>query len=425
MSFGAFAGFQYDVFALDLLGRNNPNAVRLFYRAAGAANALQLEFTDNDSTDPAHCDKLIYKQNVTPDDSWHELIVPFDSFQTFTDGSGFFNMDAATYLNYGLTRDNGANTAGSVLMVDNIQTYNTASYTSIVDDFERSTTINTRFAGVFAGPDQVSGSLTYTNTPSQVHGGTYAAQLTYAGGGSGFYFMAEDLHGAPMKGNENIEFWARSLSGSPSLQVRVQDWKGQQETTPVFVSPALTTSYQHYSLPLSGFTGIDTSRLNQIVFVLGGASTVFIDDVVITGASSSPVGQAGILEDFSISPLSLTNYNAFAHPAATINFDLAADASVPGAVDGNLVGRINYTFHASTDVPYAVVQKPFALNLFAEPVLHIPYIGTGGNNTLEIQLVDLDGTVYTRKLPGISNTGGQWPHDFHSRFGFRILLSGI
>ena len=45
---GAYAGFEYNLFSSDFLGRSDPNAIRLSYRAAGAANALQLQFADFD-----------------------------------------------------------------------------------------------------------------------------------------------------------------------------------------------------------------------------------------------------------------------------------------------------------------------------------------------------------------------------------------
>jgi hypothetical protein len=403
---GNFAGIVKTVADTNIVAES-ANSLRFLYRATGVTNTFEIKFTDFDSTDTAKSDKMVHKFLFTPDNAWHEKIVPFTDFLTFADGNDAFNSTAAARLTFGPTRENG-NVGSGVLFLDGIQLYQKSSFSSSIDSFESTTNargLNTTF---FSGGASGSGSAVYVT--SQAVTGSQALELNFSVTTTGFAGFEENLGGlVAALGTERLSFTAKGAAGGEPLRIEIVDAANVTVQRSLTSYGTLTTSYQTFSIPLSDFSGVDLKALSKVklLFIDGaGTGRIYVDDLAVTGAASSDKA-VRTLEEFSL-PENQTTYAEFVHPDARLEMTFVKDTSAPGAAEDNRVARMEYAFSTSAGIPYAVADRLLGPNFQAEPLLRFRFNGTGGDNHLEIKLEDGDGTVYLRKFAEATDTGGEW-----------------
>ncbi len=407
---GAFAGVDRT-----LTGRSftvdGANALRFLYRATGVTNTLEIKFTDTDSTNTATCDKLYHKFLFTPDDTWREVIVPFTDFKIFTDGNGAFDLASVARAGFAVTRDNGTTGSGA-LYLDDFRLYKDSAFTSLVDGFESADLKNSRAQTISVFTDGTS-TASGVYVTSQTVSGSRGYELNYAvAGGSGRYAgLAQPLGGlAAPQGGERLEFWVKGGFGGEPLKIELwynKDASIQQRSLASYGT--ITTAFQKFSIPLSDFSGADLKSLTQVKFLFtdgAGTGRIYLDDIAITGTASEDKSVL-VLEDFSLDKPQIA-YSTNLDSAASGTFDLVKDVSAPGAAEDNRAARLDYVFSPSAGTPYILIERELRPNLLAEPVVRFRFKGDGGNNTLEVKVMDDDGTEYIRKLPSASDTGGEW-----------------
>ncbi len=168
-----------------------------------------------------------------------------------------------------------------------------------------------------------------------------------------------------------------------------------------------TISYSTWSLPGNG--SFNNREISQFIFVVArgvgsdGTGSVFLDNFEFVNGGGSVVRS---FETFSLPKNEVVYLEWSQNPGVPFPLSLEADETVPGASSGNQVGRVDYTLAAGSD--YGGFVRVLNANFLAEPMVRFAFNGTGGNNTVEVKLVDIDGTVYVKKVTDVTDTGGAW-----------------
>ena len=97
---------------------------------------------------------------------------------------------------------------------------------------------------------------------------------------------------------DTLEFWTRTASGVMNYMfVELTDSTGtasplQVPAVDTYLPGGITTTWQKVSIPLSVFTGIDMTKINEITFYISGLNDVtqdiYIDDVQFTRRCAAP-----------------------------------------------------------------------------------------------------------------------------------------
>jgi hypothetical protein len=172
-----------------------------------------------------------------------------------------------------------------------------------------------------------------------------------------------------------------------------------------FVS--FSISFSTWGLPGNG--SFDDREISQLIFVVArgvgsdGPGSVFLDNFEFVNGGGNVVRS---FETFSFPKNDMGYLEWSQDPGVPFPLSLETDSTVPGSSAGNQVGRVDYTLAAGSD--YGGFVRVLNANFLAEPMVRFGFNGTGGNNTVEVKLVDVDGTVYVKKVTDVTDTGGAW-----------------
>jgi hypothetical protein len=416
------------------------NALRFFYKASSLSNTVEVKFSDSDYVDPGKNTKAVLKFPAIADNQWHEVIAHFNSFAIWTDtgrdgetDSATFDWDKVSHLSYGVSGSSGV--AGSdTIRFDDFGFFDLDAPVPLVNSYENfvpncwvaNTCLNERarpFSSIaFDVLHPEWGSSMIVSTQAAPGSGTHSREIRYTLNANGSFFgIAEVLEVVSVLPSDQIEFYAKGAAGGEPLHVQVKSYN--QTTAPYAtvetLSPALSTSWQKYSVPFSSLTAdltggadLDLNLLSELVFLFehsGVAKTgrVYIDDVRIVRPGASSLGSVvKVLEDYSKPKLNLGYGEYPRDEVASLDLTFEQDESI-GSV-GNRVGRLDYTFENSPGVPWAVVEKPLAVNLLDEPQIRFRYKGDGSAQNIEVIVSDTDDTRFKKTLFNASDTDNQW-----------------
>lgn len=406
----------------------NANGVRFLYRATGNANTVEVKLTDADNSDPAKSDKLDLKFLAQANSQWITEVRAFPEFALVADGNGSFDFTKLARLTLGVTRDVPATGGSGSLAFETIELV--TANTAVMADFD---TLGdpVRFRGNTGAFTGTTGTATRTYVSNITnHGSAGAMQLTYAVNSdfAGLFILTGSTTNANVSWASHLSFAIRGAAGGEKLNVKLADaTTGKELAINTYLSGGITTTFQTVLVPLADFTSVDMAHLKEFDLVASntigsGSGTIYLDDVqfIKQGGTTSSVR---VLDDFN-TDLPLTNWAGAFHPKATLDLTMPVDASPPGATASNRVLRLDYSFVSSADVPYAVAERDLRPNLAAEDAMQFQFRGSGANNTLEVKIVDENGTVYRRNLANITNTNGDWKTAILPMRDFLLFTAG-
>lgn len=416
------------------------NALRFFYKASSISNTVEVKFSDSDYVDPGQNTKAVLKFPSIADNQWHEVIAPFNSFAVWTDtgrdgdsDSATFDWDKISHLSYGVSGNSGVAVVDTIRF-DDFSFYDLDAPVPLVNSYENfvpgcwvaNTCLNERASPLSSIAFDVLhpewGSSMIVSTQAAPGSGTHSREIRYTLNAIGSFFgIAEVLEVVSVLPTDRIEFYAMGAVGGEPLHVQV---KSSNQTTAPFatvesLSTALTTSWQKYSVPFSslvadptGGADLDLDQLSEVVFLFEHSGVakngrVYIDDVRLVRPGAGSLGSVmKVLEDFSRPKLNLGYGEYPRDDVATLDLAFEEDESIGST--GNRVGRMDYSFESSAEVPWAVVEKPLAVNLLDEPQIRFLYKGDGSSQNIEVFVSDTDGTTFKKTLFDATNTGGKW-----------------
>lgn len=416
------------------------NALRFFYRASSLPNTVEVKFSDSDYVDPGENTKAVLKFPAIADNQWHEVIAHFNSFAIWTDtgrngetNSATFDWGQVSHLSYGVSGSSGV--AGSdTIRFSDFSFFDLDAPVPLVNSYENfvsncwvtNTCLNERASPLSSIAFDVLhpewGSSMIVSTQAAPGSGTHSREIRYTLNANGSFFgIAEVLEVVSVLPTDRIEFYAMGAVGGEPLHVQV---KSSNQTTAPFatvesLSPALSTSWQKYSVPFSSLTAdptggadLDLNLLSEIVFLFEHSGVVkngrvYIDDVRLVRPGASSLGSVvKVLEDYSRPKLNLGYGEYPRDDVASLDLSFEEDPSIGSA--GDRVGRMDYSFENSPGVPWAVVEKPLAVNLLDEPQIRFRYKGDGSSQNIELFVSDTDGTIFKKTFFNASNTGDRW-----------------
>lgn len=403
------------------------NALRFFYKAGSLPSTIEIKLSDSDYVDPGLSTKSVLKFTAKGDNQWHEVIAQFNNFDIWTDtgldgetDTATFDWSKVSHLSYGVSGSSG--TAGSdTIRFEDFSFYSLNAPVPLVNSYENfvpSCWVTNACLNERAGPRASLafpvehpewGSSTIVSTQAAPGSGTHSREIRYTlpALGGGYFGLSEVLEGISVVGTDRIEFYAKGVAGGEPLKLEVKSPGLSQK---IVVPTAITTDWQNIAVPFSLFPTLDLSNITEIVFLFEtrpSAGRIYIDDVRVVSPGSATLGSVvKVLEDYSGSKLNL-GYGEYPRDnVASLSLTFEADNSI-GSV-GNKVGRLDYTFKNSSDVPWAVVERPLGINLLVEPQVRFKFKGDGSDQSIEVLLMDTDATLFKKTLFNASNTAGQW-----------------
>jgi hypothetical protein len=432
LAVGNYAGVSKTGFGSVNMTALGANALRFSYRATSRFDTVEIKLVDSDFPDSGDSTAKVFKFDAVADDHWHTRTVPLSEFDTWTDkgfggetDSAVFDATALSRLSYGVTLPLGAPLGSGTIRFDNFELYRLGETNLLVNGYETfvancwvgNTCLNDlgKAAQQFPIEHPEWGSSVIVSTESAPGSETHSRELRFTiPGGGGFYGFAEVLRGEIVLPTDRIDFYVKGAAGGEPLRIQVKSSDSVYPFATINVPTPITASWQKIQIPFSAFLGVpgvtvqpNLNDIREIVFLVESpfaAGRVYIDDVNI--AYTSVEGVVQVLEDFSGVKKSLA-YGEYAHDDAEMALNFEEDGSI--GVSTNVVGRIDYTFYASTETPYAVAERSVGItNLLAEPTIRFRFKGTGANSDLEVKLQDTDGTVYRKVFADVSDTGDVW-----------------
>jgi hypothetical protein len=419
---------------VDVLGAN---ALRFFYKAASLPNTIEVKLSDSDFVDPGLNTKAVLKFTAKADNQWHEVIASFNSFAIWKDtgldgdtNNATFDWSKVSHLSYGVSGSSGVSQSDTIRFED-FSFYHLDAPVPLVNSYEyfeancwvTNSCKNERPSPLSSTAFDVThpewGSSMIVST--QAVSGTHSREIRYSFTTGGFFGVAEQLEVVSVLATDEVEFYAKGAVGGEPLHVQVKSsTQAFPFATVETLSPVLSsTTWQKYSIPFSSFkadptggAGLDLNSLSEVVLLfehLGVAKSgrVYIDDIKIVRPGVGDLGSvAKTLEDYSGAKLNLGYGEYPRDTVASLSFTFDLDSSIGSS--GNKVGRLDYSFKNSSDVPWAVVERPVGINLLAEPNIRFRFKGDGSAQNIEVWLTDTDSTIFKKTLFNASNTNDQW-----------------
>ena len=387
------------------------DAINFHYKGAGDSNHLKFQITDADGD--VFERKLANLSNVS---SWQRAILTFDSLSPW-EGTGDGTLDTGNISKIGFAVNVSEGGSGKIA-IDGLESYqlNTSSVSLLFDNFNCGTTPNDLGgdAGAMSPHGNYDPSITYDSANAQE--GVYALSITYdfpSGEWSGYYsFMRSDESGYDLSGYQNLKFWVKGATGGekfkvelstggPPIQVDITSYNGFKS--------GVTKSFQDAVIPLADFTGIPLSRVKQVNIVFNqipNTGTIYIDEIKFTGTDGSSEGPISIrvLDDMDEpAPISgWENYGLDEHKGVTTT---SLD-SISGQ-DGKAL-QLTYKFNRGGTDDWVVMERDWGRNIAGNDSFRFKYKGTGDANNLELRVMDKNGTIFSKKIFHIADTGGEW-----------------
>lgn len=394
-------GGNYVILRKDLAARDfsGANALRFYYKATGAPNTIEIKFTDENG-------HLAFGK-VSPflaDGAWHQVELHFGEFSL---SNAAWNWGAVTRFSAGVTRENGTDGSGVVILDD----FQFVAQPFLIDDFETFNSLNTLglAASYFDSGGATSGSFVYVTTQTVASARGY--QLNYSIVGAGQYAGVQENLGslAVDETTQSLSFWAKGEVGGEPLKIELW-WSANTgvQQLPLTTYGTLTTSFQRFTIPLADFNTANFAALSRVNFLVtdgAGAGTFYLEDVTI-----SPESQGSILalEDFSRDKPE-SGFSQAQDVDARLQFDVVRQ-NTPGSAPGNTAARLSFDFRPSAGTPWAVIDRPL-LGSLSDPFVRFQLAGNAPDNrvnSLEVKVKDSDGTEFIKRYPNGADTNGAW-----------------
>jgi hypothetical protein len=390
------------------------DAIRFYYKGSGDSNHLKFQISDADGD--VFDRKLANLSNIS---NWTRAILTFDSLSHW-EGTGDGTLDTANISKIAFAINVSEGGAGR-MAIDALESYqlNTPSVSLLVDNFNCG-----------SPPNDLGGNAgiydPYPNDPTETcaesydrdaEEAPYALKLTYDRGASSYcgYWskMKSDGTGRDLSGfaGGDLKFWLKGEDGGEKFKIELHDQGGsapsvQLKDYPGFDSGA-TTSYKEVTIPLADFTGLDLTKVTELVITFDKApnsGTVYIDDIRFVKSGTSLEGAIASLDDMDEpAPISgWENYGADEDKGITTT---SLD-SISGQ-DGRAL-ELTYKFNRGDIDDWVVIERDWGRNIAGSDSIRFKYKGTGDANNLELRVRDKNGTIFSKKIFHITDTGGEW-----------------
>ena len=386
------------------------DAIRFYHKGAGDSNHIKFQISDIDGD--VFERKLANLSNIS---TWTEAILTFDSLSHW-EGTGNGTLDRGNISKIGFAVNVSDGGSGKVA-IDRFESYqlNTPSVSLLLDNFNCGTPPNDLGgnAGAMSPGGNYDPSITYDSGNAKE--GVYALSITYdfpSGQWSGYWsFIRSDESGYDLSGYQNLKFWVKGAAGGEKFKVEIADTGDTPGTEPeVQVTSyigSVTTAYQEVTIPIADFAGLDTSAVRQVNVVFDQtprAGEVYIDNIRFTGPGSSSEALISVLDKMDEpAPISgWQNYGCDEDKGVT-----TTSLDTVSGQDGKAL-QLTYKFTRGDIDDWTVMERDWGRNIAGSDSLRFKYKGTGSDNNLELRVMDKNGTIFSKKIYKVTNTGGEW-----------------
>ena len=384
------------------------DAIRFYYKGTGDSNHIKFQISDADGD--VFERKLANLSNIS---TWNKAILTFDSL-THWEGTGDGTLDRGNISKIGFAVNVSEGGSGKVA-IDGLESYqlNTPLVSLLFDNFNCGTTPNDLGgdAGRMSAGGNYDPSITYDSANAQE--GVYALSITYdfpPGEWSGYWsFMRSDESGYDLRGYQYLRFLVKGAMGGERFKVAIADTAGTEPWVQVtdYVG-SVTTAYQEVTISLADFSKLDTSAVRQVNIVFDDktqtAGQVYIDNIRFTGPGSSSEHPITVLDKMD-EPAPISGWENYGcdedKGVTTTSLD-----SISGQ-DGKAL-QLTYRFNQGDIDDWVVMERDWGRNIAGSDSFRFKYKGTGDANNLELRVMDKNGTVFSKKIYDVTNTGGEW-----------------
>jgi hypothetical protein len=379
------------------------DAISFYYKGTGDSNHIKFQITDADGD--VFDRKLANLSNTS---SWTQAILTFESLSCW-EGTGDGTLDRGNISKIGFAVNVSEGGSGKVA-IDGLESYqlNTPLVSLLFDNFNCGTTPND--LGGNAGRMSAGGNYdpTITYDSANAKEGVYGLSIAYdfpSGEWCGYWsFMRSDESGYDLSGYQNLKFWVKGATGGETFKIEIADTKGNKPSVEV---TGVTTSYQEVTIPLTDFTGLDTTAVKQVNIVFDEApraGNVYIDNIRFIGPGSSSEGSISFLDSMD-EPAAISGWEKYGldedKGITTTSLD-----SMSGQ-DGRAL-ELTYRFNRGGTDDWVVMERDWGRNIAGDDSFRFKYRGTGSSNSLEFRVTDKNGTIFSKKLYDVTNTEDEW-----------------
>ena len=392
------------------------DAVRFYYKGTGDSNHIKFQITDADGD--VFDRKLANLSNIS---TWTQSILTFESLSHW-EGTGDGTLDRGNISKIGFAVNVSEGGSGKVA-IDGLESYqlNTPSVSLLLDNFNCGSSPNDLGGngGIF---DPNPNDATETCSESydrDAKEGPYALELIYDRGASSYcgYWskMKSDGTGRDISGfaGGNLKFWLKGKTGGEKFKVELHHqggsfpWPEVQLTSCPGFGGGAPTNYQEVTMPLADFTGLDLSKVTELVITFDQApnsGTVYIDNIRFTKAGASLEGPIFSVDSMN-EPIPISGWENYGcdedKGVTTTSLD-----SVSGQ-DGRAL-ELTYKFNRGDIDDWAVIERDWGRNIAGSDSFRFKYKGTGSANNLELRVMDKNGTIFLKKIYDVTNTEDEW-----------------
>jgi len=398
------------------LDTSSGDAVSFYYKGAGDSNHIKFQISDADGD--VFERKLANLSNIS---SWTKAILTFDSLSHW-EGTGDGTLDRGDISKIGFAVNVSEGGSGKVA-IDGLESYqlNTPAVSLLFDNFNCGTPPNDLGgnAGIYdPNPDDPTEtcSESYDRDGKE---GAYALRLVYDRGGSsycGYWSKTKsDESGRDLSGfaGGDLKFWLKGEVGGEKFKVELHHqgdsapWPEVQLTACADFGSGAPTTYQEVTMPLASFAGLDLSKVTELVITFDqspNSGTVYIDKIRFAKSGTSLEGKISSLDDMDEPALisGWQNYGADEDKGITTT---SLD-SVSGQ-DGKAL-QLSYSFNRGESDDWVVMERDWGRNIAGSDSFRFKYKGIGNDNNIELRVMDKNGTIFSKKIFDVTNTGGEW-----------------
>jgi len=425
---GDWVQIEKDIGTLDI---SKGDAFRFYWRGQGNANKLEFKIYDADGD-------IYGNLNLSSPNSadWTPEIVSFEGGSKamalldlgwdvdsdgVNDGNDSLDQSAIVKVEFALGGDK--NDSGW-LEIDQLELYRetTAPAELVLDDFEDGNVSPNRFTGAVGAmsPDINDDKLgdadpSLTIVSSQVYQGTRALEVSFdmhvdttSITWCGWWNQMDATAGTKdLSAYEYLRFYAKSSPKHLTMKLLVKDLgdvEATKQLNDVIGSSGLDTSYGEAVLDLSTFdstTTINWNKIKEVNFILeranGVSGTIYIDNIRFTHTGPTEEGPISTLDAAELAPV-ISGWTVCGDENATNSLS---------PVDGYLGKALHWDYDFK-DGTWVAMPREWGLNIAGDTNIRFRYKGTGGNNTLELKVQDIQDSVFVRKFYNVTDTDGTW-----------------
>ena len=392
------------------------DAIRFYYKGMGDSNHIKFQISDADGD--VFERKLANLSNIS---TWTQAILAFESLSHW-EGTGNGTLDRENISKVGFAVNVSEGGSGKIA-IDGLESYqlNTPSVSLLFDNFNCGTPPNDLggSAGIF---DRSPGDPTETCLESyDTHAkeGPYALKLTYERGASSYcgYWskMKSDGSGRDISGfaGGDLKFWLKGENGGEKFKVELHHqggsfpWPEVQLTACTGFGSGAPASYQEVTIPLANFTGLDLSKVAELVITFDqvpNSGTVYVDRIRFAKSGTSLEGPISSLDKMD-EPAAISGWE---------NYGCDEDKGVTTTSLDTILGhdgkalQLTYSFNRGHIDDWVVMERDWGTNIAGSDSFRFKYKGTGNANNLELRVMDKNGTTFSKKLFHVTNTEDEW-----------------